>query len=78
LLLSISYLVNRTVEDGYNQRFAVAAAAPGSAFLPYVGRPLADILCVQEDRRVGGSGAGATFGKGYQLASLYVILTVRN
>src|SRR5580704_17020896 len=37
----------------YNARFAVPAAEPGSAFVPYVGRPLADVLCLQEDRVVG-------------------------
>jgi len=46
------YLTEHFVPD-YNARFAVAAAEPGSAFVPYVGRPLTDILCVQEDRQVG-------------------------
>ena len=36
----------------FNARFAVAPADPASAFLPYVGRPLEDVLCVQEERRV--------------------------
>jgi hypothetical protein len=48
---------NRYLRDVYlpehNRRFAVAAAEPGSAFIPYVGRDLADILSVQEDRVVG-------------------------
>jgi hypothetical protein len=47
------YLKQRFIAE-YNKRFAVAAAEPGTAFLPYVGRSLADILCVQENRRVGG------------------------
>ena len=46
------YIRDRFVPD-YNARFAVAAAEPGSAFVPYVGRPLADVLCIQEDRVVG-------------------------
>jgi transposase len=46
------YLKDHFVPD-YNARFAVPAAEPGSAFVPYVGRPLADVLCVQEDRMVG-------------------------
>jgi hypothetical protein len=46
------YLRERFVPD-YNARFAVPAAEPGSAFVPYVGRPIADILCLQEDRVVG-------------------------
>jgi hypothetical protein len=46
------YLEERFIPD-YNARFAVPAAEPGSAFVPYVGRPLEDVLCVQEDRVVG-------------------------
>jgi hypothetical protein len=46
------YLKERFVPD-YNRRFAVAAAEPGSAFVAYAGRPIADVLCVQEDRTVG-------------------------
>ena len=46
------YLKERFVPD-YNARFAVPAAEPGSAFVPYAGRPLEDVLCVQEDRQVG-------------------------
>lgn len=37
----------------FNAQFAVTAAEPGTAFVPYVGRPLEDILCVQEERQVG-------------------------
>ena len=36
----------------YNARFAVPAAEPGSAFIPNAGRPLEDVLCVQEDPQV--------------------------
>jgi len=46
------YLKERFIAD-YNARFTVPAAAPGSAFTPYVGRPIEDVLCVQEDRVVG-------------------------
>jgi transposase len=46
------YLRDRFVPD-YNARFAVPAAEPGSAFVPYAGRPIEDVLCVQEDRVVG-------------------------
>ena len=46
------YLKERFVPD-YNARFAVPPAEPGSAFVPYAGRPIADILCLQEDRVVG-------------------------
>ena len=46
------YLRDVFVPD-YNARFAVPAAEEGSAFIPYAGRPLEDILCVQESRQVG-------------------------
>jgi hypothetical protein len=46
------YLRDHFVPD-YNARFAVPAAEPGSAFVAYGGRPIADVLCVQEDRVVG-------------------------
>ncbi len=46
------YLKQEFVPD-YNARFAVPAAAEGSAFILYAGRPLEDILCVQESRQVG-------------------------
>src|ERR1700722_373265 len=46
------YLRERFVPD-HNARFAVPAAEPGSAFLPYTGRPIEDVLCIQEDRVVG-------------------------
>jgi transposase len=36
----------------YNQRFAVLAAEAGTAFIPWVGTSLAEILCVQEERIV--------------------------
>ena len=46
------YIREHFVPD-YNAQFAVAAAEAGTAFVPYLGRPLADVLCVQEDRVVG-------------------------
>ena len=46
------YLKERFVPD-YNARFAVPAAEPGSAFIGYVGRPIEEVLCIQEDRVVG-------------------------
>lgn len=36
----------------YNARFAKPAAEPGTAFVEH-SAPLADVLCVQADRRVG-------------------------
>jgi hypothetical protein len=46
------YLKEQFVPD-YNARFAVPAAEQGSAFIPYAGRPLDDILCIQQTRQVG-------------------------
>lgn len=48
---------NRFLSDTYlpahNRRFAVAPSEPGSAFVPWAGGDLAEILCHQEDRIVG-------------------------
>jgi transposase len=38
--------------SAYNRRFAVPATESGTAFVPWIGTNLADILCVQEDRVV--------------------------
>jgi transposase len=46
------YLKEQFVPD-YNARFAVPAEEEGSAFIAYAGRPLEDILCLQESRQVG-------------------------
>jgi transposase len=45
------FLAERFV-PAHNARFAVAAAEPGSAFVPFAG-DLAEILCVQQERVVG-------------------------
>jgi hypothetical protein len=37
----------------HNARFGKPAAEPGTAFVPYIGVGLAEVLCVQEDRQVG-------------------------
>ena len=46
------FLRERFVPD-YNARFAVPAAEPRLGTVPYVGRPIEDVLCVPEDRVVG-------------------------
>ena len=47
---------NRFLRDrfipAYNRRFAVSAAEAGTAFVPWLGSNLTDILCVQEERVV--------------------------
>ena len=45
------YLAERFLPAS-NRRFAVPAAETGTAFVPWIGPHLADILCVQEDRVV--------------------------
>jgi transposase len=44
--------IAETFLPAFNDRFSVPAAEEGSAFLPYVGRALADILAIQEERQV--------------------------
>lgn len=46
----------------HNRRFAVAAAEPGSAFVPWMRSDLAEILCHQEERVVGNDNT-VIFGK---------------
>jgi hypothetical protein len=45
------YLAERFL-PAYNQRFAVAAPEVGTAFIPWIGTHLAEILCVQDERVV--------------------------
>ena len=51
----------------HNQRFAVPAAEAGTAFVPWSGTGLAEILCVQEDRVVANDDT-----VGYQGVSLQI------
>lgn len=45
--------LKRTYLPSHNRRFRVAPAEPGAAFVSWIGGPLADVLCVQEERTVG-------------------------
>jgi hypothetical protein len=45
------YLTERFLPQ-YHDRFMVRAAEPGTAFIPWVGTHLTEILCVQEERVV--------------------------
>jgi hypothetical protein len=45
------YLAERFLPP-YNARFTVRATEPGTAFIPWVGTHLAEILCVQDERVV--------------------------
>jgi len=66
----------------FNARFAVPAAEPGTAFVPYVGRPLEDVLCLQADRQVGRDNCVLWNGRSLQIPPQrhrhhYVKATVR-
>lgn len=45
--------LRRRYLPAHNRRFSVAPAEAGSAFVPWIGSNLWDILCVQEERVVG-------------------------
>jgi hypothetical protein len=44
--------LRRTFIRSYNREFAVTPTEPGSAFVPWIGNHLHDILCLQEERVV--------------------------
>jgi transposase len=77
---------NRFLHDrflpAYNRRFMVAAAEPGTAFVPWIGTSLADVLCVQEERIVANDNTVRYQGKSLQIPPNqhrfhYVKVTVR-
>ena len=51
-LAAANRFLQRRFVPAYNREFAVPAAETGSAFVPWVGGNLHDILCVQEERVV--------------------------
>jgi len=66
----------------YNQRFAGPAAEAGTAFIPWVGTALAEILCVQEERVVANDNTVRYQGRSLQIPQdrhryHYVKVTVR-
>lgn len=66
----------------YNRRFAVPATEPGTAFVPWVGASLTDVLCVQEERVVAKDNTVRYQGKSLQIPPdrhrfHYVKVTVR-
>jgi transposase len=64
---------NRFLRDqflpAYNQRFAVAASEVGTAFVPWIGPNLADILCVQDERAVANDNTVRYQGRNLQIPS---------
>lgn len=66
----------------FNARFGVTASEEGSAFIAYVGAPLEDTLCLQEDRQVGRDNCVSWRGKSLQIPQQthrhhYVRATIR-
>lgn len=59
------FLAERFVPE-HNRRFAVTAAEPGSAFVPFVGA-LTEILCVQAERVVGNDNCVRYEGRSLQI-----------
>lgn len=53
----------------YNRRFAVAATDVGTAFVPWIGAHLAEILCVQEERVVANDNTVRYQGRSLQIPS---------
>jgi transposase len=51
----------------YNRRFEVAAAEPGTAFVPWIGSNLADLLSVQEERVVANDNTVRYQGRSLQI-----------
>jgi hypothetical protein len=45
--------LDQVYRPAYNAEFAVPAAEPGTAFVPYMGSNLVDVLCEQYERTVG-------------------------
>lgn len=75
------YLAERFL-PAYNQRFAVSASEVGTAFIPWVGTPLAEILCVQDERVVANDNTVRYQGRSLQIPQdrhryHYVKVTVR-
>lgn len=64
---------NRYLEQVYmpnhNAEFALPAAAAGSAFVPYIGTRLPDILCAQFERTVGNDNCVSFEGRKLQIPS---------
>jgi transposase len=75
------YLAERFL-PAYNRRFAVPAPEAGTAFVPWSGSGLADLLCVQEDRVVANDNTVRYQGMSLQIPQdphrfHYVKVTVR-
>jgi transposase len=75
------FLAEQFIPD-HNRRFCITPAEPQSAFIPYVGGDLADLLCVHEQRTVGNDNTVRYHGLSLQIPAdrhrhHYVKCTVR-
>ena len=75
------YLTERFL-PAYNRRFAVPASEAGTAFVPWIGSNLADLLCIQETRVVANDNTVRYQGTSLQIPQdphrfHYVKVTVR-
>jgi transposase len=75
------YLIEQFL-PAYNRRFAVAGAEPGTAFVPWIGSNLTDLLCAQEERVVANDNTVRYQGRSLQIPPdphrfHYVKVTVR-
>jgi hypothetical protein len=61
-----AYLRTEYVPE-HNARFGKPAAEPGTAFVPYAGPGLAEVLCVQDERQVGKDNCVSWQGKSLQI-----------
>ena len=50
---SANWYLEQVYMPAHNKEFGVASALPGSAFVPFIGGNLPDILCEQHERTVG-------------------------
>jgi transposase len=60
------YLIEQFL-PAYNRRFAVSAVEAGTAFVPWIGPNLAEILCVQEERVVANDNTVRYQGRSLQI-----------
>jgi Homeodomain-like domain-containing protein len=59
--------LRRRFVPAYNREFMVSAAEPGTAFVPWIGGNLQDILCVQEERVVRADNCAVYYNKLLQI-----------
>jgi hypothetical protein len=74
--------LEQVYRDSHNREFCVPSTLPGTAFVPFIGASLPDILCEQHERTVGNDNCVSFGGMRLQLPAdelryHYVRSTVR-